>query len=203
MRVVIRPRRSGRLRPGSMSGRCVTARLSRSRPVCGADVRTKATPQLFPTQVRVRWRRRSHPPFLADGSYRKHLASLRSRLVKRKREVAAMLAPLGIRRWIERVGFYLWCRLSDERGAARVARFAVGGNAVLAAGDVFSIAQTARGWMRFNVARMADPRLLSVMRTALQPAKYRSIHARHCPCMVESGQANFQISPSHAGDANG
>lgn len=108
---------------------------------------------------------------LADGTYRKHLASLRSRLARRRREVAGMLARLGIRPWIEpQGGFYLWCRLPEERDAAEVARSALLDRVVLAPGNVFSVAQTATDWMRFNVAQMADPRLPAILRGALRAA---------------------------------
>jgi DNA-binding transcriptional MocR family regulator len=106
---------------------------------------------------------------LADGSYRKHLAALHSRLAKRRREVAVMLGSLGIRPWMEpRGGFYLWCRLPGDHDAARVARIALREKVVLAPGNVFSSAQTATEWMRFNVAQMADPRIPGVLRRALE-----------------------------------
>ena len=109
---------------------------------------------------------------LADGSYRKHLAALRSRLAKRRREVATMLEPIGIGPWIEPSGgFYLWCRLPDGRDAASVARYALRDKVVLAPGNVFSVAQTAQDWMRFNVAQMVDPILPIVLRAALKSAE--------------------------------
>jgi DNA-binding transcriptional MocR family regulator len=105
---------------------------------------------------------------LSDGSYRKYLAALRSRLAKRRREVAATLETLGIRPWLEpRGGFYLWCRLPDGQDAADVARRALRENVVLAPGNVFSVAQTARDWMRFNVAQMDDPRLPALLKRVL------------------------------------
>ncbi|WP_062204736.1 PLP-dependent aminotransferase family protein [Aureimonas sp. AU12] len=106
---------------------------------------------------------------LSDGSYRKHLSTLRSRLAKRRREVGATLEALGIRPWLEpRGGFYLWCRLPDGQDAADMARLALKENVVLAPGNVFSIAQTAPDWMRFNVTQMADPRLASLLQQMLR-----------------------------------
>jgi len=91
---------------------------------------------------------------LSDGSYRKHLAGLRSRLAKRRREVAGQLQALGIRPWtMPRGGFYLWCRLPDGRDAAAVAQAALGENVVLAPGNAFSVTQSATDLMRFNVAQ--------------------------------------------------
>ena len=108
---------------------------------------------------------------LHDGSYRKHLAALRPRLARRRREVAAQLRALGIEPWIEpRGGFYLWCRLPGGRDAADVARFALREKVVLAPGNVFSAGQTAPDWMRFNVTQMADRKLPTVLRDALADA---------------------------------
>jgi DNA-binding transcriptional MocR family regulator len=105
---------------------------------------------------------------LADGSYRRYLANLRVRLAKRRREAVAQLAPLGIRPWLEpRGGFYLWCRLPDGRDGAEVARHALADKVVLAPGNVFSVAQAAPDWMRFNVAQMADARLAGALQRAL------------------------------------
>lgn len=92
---------------------------------------------------------------LADGTYRKHMAALRPRLAKRRREVAARLDGQGVRTVVEpRGGFLLWCRLPDGRDAAQVARRALGEGVVLAPGNVFSVSQTATDFMRFNVAQM-------------------------------------------------
>lgn len=92
---------------------------------------------------------------LSDGGYRKHLAGLRDRLAKRRKEIGAVLDALGIRPWTTpRGGFYLWARLPDGRNAAEVARSALLEKVVLAPGDVFSVSQTASDLMRFNVAQM-------------------------------------------------
>lgn len=105
---------------------------------------------------------------LSDGSYRKHLEALRRRLAKARSDAGAMLAPLGIRPWITpRGGFYLWCPLPDGRDAADLARAALGENLVLAPGNVFSPSQSAAGFMRFNAAQMADPRVLAGLARAL------------------------------------
>lgn len=107
---------------------------------------------------------------LGGGGYRRHLASLRSRLAERRREATGVLEGLGIRPWLEpRGGFYLWCQLPDGRQAVEVARRALQDRVVLAPGDVFSVSQTASGWMRFNVAQMADARLPAILETALRP----------------------------------
>ncbi|MER0237635.1 PLP-dependent aminotransferase family protein [Fulvimarina sp. MAC8] len=105
---------------------------------------------------------------LSDGSYRKHVTSLRTRLAKKRREAAAILARLGIAPWIDPAGgFYLWCRLPGDVDAAEVARAALRDDVVLAPGNVFSVAQTATKWMRFNVAQMADPKLPDSLQHAI------------------------------------
>ncbi|HEX2114735.1 MAG TPA: PLP-dependent aminotransferase family protein [Alphaproteobacteria bacterium] len=92
---------------------------------------------------------------LSDGSYRKHLAGLRSRLAKRRREIVGQLEAFGVRAWtLPRGGFYLWCRLPDGRDAAEVAKAALRERVVLAPGNVFSVTQSATDLMRFNVAQM-------------------------------------------------
>ena len=105
---------------------------------------------------------------LGDGTYRRHLDALRPRLAKARREVAAKLLALGIEPWImPRGGFYLWCRLPPGIDAAAVARTALREGVVLAPGNVFSLSQTAPGFMRFNVAQMGEPPIFDVLARAL------------------------------------
>jgi DNA-binding transcriptional MocR family regulator len=108
---------------------------------------------------------------LAGGGYRKHMEELRQRLARARRETARRLEPLGIRPWLmPRGGFYLWCRLPDGQDSAALARMAVFENVVLAPGDVFSVAQTASAFLRFNVAQASDPRVFAVLRQAMAAA---------------------------------
>lgn len=105
---------------------------------------------------------------LSDGGYRKHVIALRARLDRRRKEVAAALVPLGITPWTEpRGGFTLWCRLPEGVDSAALARAALERNVVLAPGNVFSVAQTATGMMRFNVAQMSG-KALDLLRDGLQ-----------------------------------
>ncbi|TCK16596.1 DNA-binding transcriptional MocR family regulator [Ancylobacter aquaticus] len=92
---------------------------------------------------------------LSDGSYYRHLGSLRGRLTRRRREVVAELAKLDVHPWtLPRGGFYLWCRLPGAPDASEVARRALRDGIVLAPGNVFSVNEAARDFMRFNVAQM-------------------------------------------------
>lgn len=105
---------------------------------------------------------------LSDGSYRKHLVGLRSRLARRRREIGIALERIGIREWTApRGGFYLWGRLPEGRDAAALATAALGEKVVLAPGNVFSVTRSAADLMRFNVAQM-DGGSLDVIRRSLQ-----------------------------------
>lgn len=106
---------------------------------------------------------------LGGGGYRKHLEELRQRLARARHMIAARLAPLGIRPWLmPRGGFYLWCQLPDGQDSAALARRALEERVVLAPGNVFSVSQTATRFLRFNVAQSCDPRMLAVLRQAME-----------------------------------
>jgi DNA-binding transcriptional MocR family regulator len=97
---------------------------------------------------------------LTDGSYRKYLETLRTRLAAARDEVAARLAPLGIVPWLRpRAGMVLWCQLPSGVDSAALARHCLQDDVVLAPGNVFSQSQTAGEFMRFNVAQMHDERI--------------------------------------------
>lgn len=97
---------------------------------------------------------------LKDGSYRKHMEAVRGRLAKAMAETALKLERIGITPWLEpQAGMFLWCRLPDGVDAAELARKALARNIVLAPGNAFSHAQTAGGFLRFNVAQCVDERL--------------------------------------------
>jgi DNA-binding transcriptional MocR family regulator len=109
---------------------------------------------------------------MSDGSYRKHLETLRNRLSRAMFDVSAKLKNLGIVPWLEpQAGMFLWCRLPDDLDAADVARSALESNVVLAPGNAFSLSQTAANFMRFNVSQMLDPQVFDVLRKSLRLAK--------------------------------
>ena len=62
---------------------------------------------------------------------------------------------------------FLWCRLPDGIDAAEIAREALAADIVLAPGNVFSLSQSAHGFLRFNVAQSLDGRLFDVLQTAI------------------------------------
>lgn len=101
---------------------------------------------------------------LSDGSYRKHMETLRHRLSRAMSEVSAKLNNLGITPWLEpQAGMFLWCRLPDGIDAADVARAALEKRIVLAPGNAFSLSQSATNFMRFNVSQTLDPRVFEVL----------------------------------------
>ena len=105
---------------------------------------------------------------LKDGSYRRHMEALRLRLGEAMRKTAAVLKPLGIVPWIEpTAGLFLWCRMPEGIDAAKVARKALLNNVVLAPGNVFSLSQSASGFMRFNVSQSFAPDLVTVLKQAM------------------------------------
>jgi DNA-binding transcriptional MocR family regulator len=108
---------------------------------------------------------------LMDSGYRRHVEALRRRLSGARRDATTKLADLGVRTWVTpRGGFYLWGRLPDGKDASAVARTALARDVILAPGDVFSAAQTASDFMRFNVGQMQDPRVFQVLKDALGSA---------------------------------
>ena len=95
----------------------------------------------------------------------------RSRLAGARFEVGARLKAIGITPWLEpEAGMFLWCRLPDGLDAAKVARAALAENIVLAPGNAFSVAQSAAGFLRFNVSQTLDDRVFAVLRQALRYA---------------------------------
>ena len=105
---------------------------------------------------------------LMDSGYRRHMEALRRRLSGARRDTAARLASLGLRNWVTpRGGFYLWCQLPDGRDAAELAQAALQKGVILAPGNVFSAAQEASDFMRFNVAQMMDHRVYEVLKAGL------------------------------------
>jgi DNA-binding transcriptional MocR family regulator len=65
--------------------------------------------------------------------------------------------------------------LPDGIDAAEIAREALAANIVLAPGNAFSLSQSARGFLRFNVAQSLDDRLFDVLGGAIR-RRERSRH---------------------------
>ncbi|MFK0690365.1 PLP-dependent aminotransferase family protein [Mesorhizobium sp. IMUNJ 23033] len=105
---------------------------------------------------------------LKDGSYRKHMDLLRTRLSRAMGETSARLKAIGITPWIEQpAGLFLWCSLPDGVDATEVARRALAANIVLAPGNAFSLSQTASRFLRFNVAQSGDERIFTTLEAVM------------------------------------
>ncbi|RWF76380.1 MAG: PLP-dependent aminotransferase family protein [Mesorhizobium sp.] len=105
---------------------------------------------------------------LKDGSYRKHLDLLRTRLSRAMAETSTRLKAIGITPWIDQpAGMFLWCSLPEDVDAAEMARRALSANVVLAPGNAFSLSQTASRFLRFNVAQSADERIFRTLEVAM------------------------------------
>ncbi len=105
---------------------------------------------------------------LRDGSYRKHMERLRHRLSTARSAVARRLRSVGIEPWHEPdAGMFLWCKLPGGVDATELAKSALAEDIVLAPGNVFSLSQSARGFMRFNVSQSQEKRLIDFLRSQL------------------------------------
>lgn len=101
---------------------------------------------------------------LSDGGYRKYLEVLRNRLADARRTVGSRLRALGIEPWLEpEAGMFLWCRLPGDLDAAEIAQAALARNVILAPGNAFSLSQSARSLLRFNVSQTMDDRILDML----------------------------------------
>ncbi|MDI7862299.1 PLP-dependent aminotransferase family protein [Rhizobiaceae bacterium n13] len=105
---------------------------------------------------------------LRDGSYRRHMQDLRERLSRAMSQTSERLKAIGIVPWIDPgAGIFLWCRLPEGLDAATIAREALSDGIILAPGNVFSASQGAGGFLRFNVAQSADPRIFAMLEKSL------------------------------------
>jgi DNA-binding transcriptional MocR family regulator len=106
---------------------------------------------------------------LTDGSYRRHMEQVRSRLARCRGRVLARLGEAGLTPWIEpTAGMFVWARLPGGRDAAALARTALGENIVLAPGNVFSPGGRWHDYLRFNVAQSEDDRVTGFLARALR-----------------------------------
>ncbi len=101
---------------------------------------------------------------LTGGTYKRHLESLRTKLARDRGTTLQRLRGLGLSPLIEPLaGMFVWAELPGGLDAAAVARRALAEDVLLAPGNVFSASHRAAGFMRFNVAGCADPRVFEVL----------------------------------------
>ncbi|WP_052007274.1 aminotransferase-like domain-containing protein [Burkholderia paludis] len=109
---------------------------------------------------------------LVDGTYRRHVDSLRTRLADAMGETIRRVARAGLRVWTEpRGGLFVWAELPDGLDAARVARHALDHEVVLAPGNVFSASRSATSYLRFNVSRCKGPTVFDALARAMEAAR--------------------------------
>ena len=105
---------------------------------------------------------------LADAGFRRHMDHIRGRLQEKMARAIKRLQAIGVVPWIEPSGgLFLWCTLPNALDAADIARRALADDVLLAPGNVFSVAQSAGSYMRFNVAMMEDPKIFRVLENAM------------------------------------
>src|SRR5574337_733107 len=111
---------------------------------------------------------------LTESGYRRHLDSLRRKLAEAMGHALRNLRRRGLEPWIEpRGGMYVWARLPDGVEAAHVARHGLARKVMFAPGPAFSASEEAKGYLRFNVARCAEPRLYEALDEAIASANGR------------------------------
>ncbi len=109
---------------------------------------------------------------LTDGSYRRHIESLRVKLADAMSLTAKRLKADGLTLWTEpQGGMFLWARLPDGVDSGNVARYGLEKGVVFAPGNVFSPSHSAGQYLRFNVAQSTDPRIYVVLREAIKHAR--------------------------------
>jgi DNA-binding transcriptional MocR family regulator len=114
---------------------------------------------------------------LADGGHRRYLDGLRAKLSAAMGQTIRRLAALGLTPWVEpRGGLFLWARLPHGLDGADIARHGLKNDVVFAPGNVFSLSHAARGYLRFNVAQCAHPRIFEMLEAAMDAAP-RGAHA--------------------------
>lgn len=104
---------------------------------------------------------------LSDGTHRRHIEGVRTRLAKARAETRARLQGAGLTLWSEpQAGIFLWARLPDGLDAAQVSRRAAREGVVMAPGDIFSVGRRAGSFLRFN-ATHCPPRVFEVLERAM------------------------------------
>lgn len=105
---------------------------------------------------------------LTDGSYRRHVEMLRTRLSGAMGETRRRLEALGLQLWtVPQGGMFLWAMLPEGMDSAAVARHALRRDVVMAPGNVFSVSQSSGRYLRFNAAQCASPRIFEVLAEAM------------------------------------
>ncbi|WP_131196580.1 PLP-dependent aminotransferase family protein [Lichenihabitans psoromatis] len=106
---------------------------------------------------------------LTDGTYHRHMDGLRAKLAAAMGETLRRVRALGLTPFIEpKAGVFLWASLPNGLNAADIARYALARDVIFAPGDVFSVSDASRSYLRFNVANCAHPRIFEVLDEAMR-----------------------------------
>ena len=109
---------------------------------------------------------------LTESGYRRHLDFLRRKAADAMGLALRGLRDHGLEPWIEpRAGVFLWARLPDGVMAADVARYGLTKKVMFAPGPAFSASDEARSYLRFNVARVNEPRVYETLDEAIAAAR--------------------------------
>lgn len=105
---------------------------------------------------------------LSDSGYQRHMASLRIRLAKQCQITIQKLEKLGITPWlVPEAGMFIWCQLPKGINATQLAQDCLVEDIILAPGNAFSSASSAKNFLRFNVAQCEDKRIFEVLKWML------------------------------------
>ena len=97
---------------------------------------------------------------LTDGTYRRHVETMRVRLARAMARTINALREIGMQPWIEpAAGIFVWARLPEGIDAITLARAALAENIVVAPGNVFSASGMWGDHLRFNVAMCDDQQI--------------------------------------------
>ena len=104
---------------------------------------------------------------LTDGSYRRHVETVRARLARAMARTVKRLRAVGIEPWIEPdAGIFLWARLPAGMDGVALARAGLAEGIVLAPGNVFSTSGAWSSYVRFNVSMCDDEALFAFLAKA-------------------------------------
>lgn len=102
---------------------------------------------------------------LTDGSYRRHMEGLRTRLARERAHTLSLLRDVGVEPWTEpSAGIFIWAKLPNGLDAAALARSAYAQGVVLAPGNVFSTGGLWSDYLRINVAFGQEPRFAALLK---------------------------------------
>lgn len=101
---------------------------------------------------------------LKDGSYRKHVNTLKPRLARAMTETISRLENLGIKPWIiPKGGIFIWAHLPDGLDSADISNALLKEKVVLAPGNLFSLTQSAGPFLRFNITRSSQAKIFDAL----------------------------------------